>query len=379
MTPPARRMLVVTRSIITPAHHGGCAYPAGLLQQLADAGWQIDLLWLGAGDRAAPPANWCPPAVRQLVVPGAVVVAGRAWSRHPRVWWRALTRRAAALRPAGTATAASEAEVAAAHAAAVRLKPAAWLVNHTRLAGVLAARGHAEGWLLTHEVVHQRAESYRRAGLAPDFPVLDAATEAAAWGLADRLIAISPADAEVLRANGRPVIVMPPTPPGPPLDPGACIAGRVLFVGSANAANRDAANWLLGEIWPRVRAAVPAASLDVVGYVGRDLPTPLPAGVRRLDHVVDLCAAYAAARVVAVPVRAGAGLKLKLWEAIHYGRPAVTTTEGARGWPEWQQGVLPIADDPQTFANHLIGLLTDPQAWSAAATALAEWREHRPE
>lgn len=362
-------MLVVTRPIITPAHHGGCAYPAGLLKQFASAGWTIDLLWLGAGDRPAPRADWHPPGASRMFVPGAMVLAGRAWSRNPRIWVKALFRRRTAMSARPDAIAPSD--IAAVASLARRLRPEVCLVNHTRLAPVLAGRGPAAGWLLTHEVIHLRVESYHNAGLEPDFPTLEPAAESALWSMADRLIAISADDAAVMRACGRAVDVMPPAPPGPPIDPAQRVPGRVLFVGSANAANRDAAHWLLDAIWPRVCAAVPHATLDFAGYVCRDLPPPHPPGVRLLDHVDDLRAAYANASVVAVPVRAGAGLKLKLWEALHFGRPAVATPEGARGWPEWRTGILNVAGTADCFAAKLIELLDDPLAWEES------WRKQR--
>jgi len=382
---PARRLLVVTRSIIAPAHHGGCAYPAGLLAQLAAAGWEIHLLWLGGAGRPWVNTAWAPRSVHRVWVPGAGRCGRGFLATAPAPWVRALARRLGrppigpdpwALPDGGAAAALWELEAAA--AVADRVRPAAWLVNHTRLAGVLTKRGPARGWLLTHEVVHQRALSHTARGLRPDFPVLDETAELAAWSQADGLLAISPDDAEAMAASRRPVRVVPPLPPASTAAAEDRIPGRVLLVGSANVANRDALDWLQAEIWPRVRRDHPTATLDVVGYLGRSLPSSLPPGVQVRDHVDDLRAAYARASVVVVPVRAGAGLKLKLWEALHHGRPVVTTTEGARGWTSWRQAVLTIADDPEDFARSVVQLLADPAAWTATVARQDAWRATQP-
>jgi O-antigen biosynthesis protein len=80
---------------------------------------------------------------------------------------------------------------------------------------------------------------------------------------------------------------------------------------------------------------------------------------------VDLAAAYRRARVAVVPLRFGAGVKLKVVEALREGLPLVTTPVGAQGLPGLSQLVM-VEDQPQCFARAVLLLLQDDAEW--------EWR-----
>ena len=89
--------------------------------------------------------------------------------------------------------------------------------------------------------------------------------------------------------------------------------------------------------------------------------------------------AYARARVAVVPLRCGAGVKLKVVEALRHGLPLVTTPTGAQGLPGLGD-ILPVTDDPAAFAAATLRLLRDDGAWlgqSAAQSAYAEARFSR--
>jgi hypothetical protein len=67
-----------------------------------------------------------------------------------------------------------------------------------------------------------------------------------------------------------------------------------------------------------------------------------------------------------VPLRFGAGVKLKVVEALREGLPLVTTPVGAQGLPGLSQLVM-VEDQPQCFARAvLLLLLQDDAEW--------EWR-----
>src|SRR6202041_1115476 len=130
-----------------------------------------------------------------------------------------------------------------------------------------------------------------------------------------------------LGAGGRPLIVAA----GPE---GLSFPSRadVLFLANFdNPANRDAVDWMLADIWPRVRKALPSVNLALVG---NNLPAKLglnQQGVRRIGYVADLTPIFSAARVAASPVRFGTGIKTKNLLALAHGVPLVTTTVGADG------------------------------------------------
>jgi glycosyltransferase involved in cell wall biosynthesis len=100
---------------------------------------------------------------------------------------------------------------------------------------------------------------------------------------------------------------------------------------------------------------------------GQDPPTELlqyasPSIVFE-GHVGDIAKFYDDARVAIVPMRFGAGVKLKAIEALQYGVPTVSTTIGAEGIDLHQTGALAITDDAAEFAFNVATLLDNPQLW----------------
>jgi glycosyltransferase involved in cell wall biosynthesis len=67
------------------------------------------------------------------------------------------------------------------------------------------------------------------------------------------------------------------------------------------------------------------------------------------------------ARLVVVPIRYGAGTRLKILEAMGHGRAVVSTTIGAEGLDVRHDEHLLIADEPSAFAQACIRLARDRQ------------------
>lgn len=151
-------------------------------------------------------------------------------------------------------------------------------------------------------------------------------------------------------------------------DPADNLADRdgILFVaGFAHPPNVDAATWLVAEILPLIRAAYPDVRLRLVG----SNPTPevmaLASDTIEVTGYVDtptLLRHYASARVVLSPLRFGAGVKLKVLEAMHRGVPLVTTGVGAQGLPGLDS-VAAVDDDPAALADAVVHLLGNDAAW----------------
>ncbi len=108
----------------------------------------------------------------------------------------------------------------------------------------------------------------------------------------------------------------------------------VLFIGKLDyRPNVDAVEWLVAEIWPRVRRAEPRARLWIVG---RD---PLPRvrrlgqapGVEVVGGVSDERPWFRQSTVLVVPMRMGGGVRLKVLQALAMGTPVVSTPAGIAG------------------------------------------------
>ncbi len=134
--------------------------------------------------------------------------------------------------------------------------------------------------------------------------------------------------------------------------------------------NADGLLWFAREVLPKVRARVPGVRLKVTGA----LP---PENVRRLECAAvefvgegDLADFYNGLRMVVVPLRYGAGVKIKTIEALQHGLPTVATSVGAEGIGLDDPTVLPICDDADDFAREVAGLLDDPSAWEERRQAI---------
>lgn len=161
-------------------------------------------------------------------------------------------------------------------------------------------------------------------------------------------------------------------------------ASEILFVaGFRHAPNVDAAIWFCETILPKVIAAVPGTKLTVIG--SRPPKEVLDLGSEHVDvrgwvSDTDLVKAYGTARVAVVPLRFGAGLKLKVVEALAYGTPLVTTEVGAQGL-DGLPAIVPVENEPEALAEAIIGQLTQSDTdWlkrSAAQVAFAQARFSR--
>ncbi len=137
---------------------------------------------------------------------------------------------------------------------------------------------------------------------------------------------------------------------------------KMIFVGHMSVFhNVDAAEQLVHEILPRIRAVVPSARLDLVGAepaaeVKQLSTTP---GVRVLGHVADLNAALNDAAIFVAPLRFAAGIQNKVLEAMAVGLPVVTTSYVNNGLEAEDGRHLLIADEPAAFADAVCRLLHD--------------------
>jgi glycosyltransferase involved in cell wall biosynthesis len=155
-------------------------------------------------------------------------------------------------------------------------------------------------------------------------------------------------------------------------------SGGLLFVaGFAHPPNVDAARWLVQDVLPLIRQRLPGVRLTLAG----SNPTVEVRALAAEGVIVTgslsaeaLAGHYAAARVAVVPLRFGAGVKLKVVEALQQGLPLVTTPIGAQGLPGLP-AILPVAADPAALAAEILRLFRDDAAWlrqSAAQSAYAE-------
>ena len=123
--------------------------------------------------------------------------------------------------------------------------------------------------------------------------------------------------------------------------------------------NINAARFLITDVLPSVRRSIPDARLAIVG---RNPPDELMALARKSDHVEiagnvpDVIPYLRAAHVLAVPLQAGGGTRLKILEAFAAGVPVVSTPVGCEGL-ETRDGTHLVVADRAAFADAVVGIL----------------------
>jgi GT2 family glycosyltransferase len=142
--------------------------------------------------------------------------------------------------------------------------------------------------------------------------------------------------------------------------------------------NLAAMRWMAVEVMPRILDAAPWSRLLVTGAGPPPEVTSLEGpSVTTVGFVSDLQDLYSRVRVVVCPMLAGAGVKLKVVEALQSGVPTVSTTIGAEGIDTYGLDPLAVTDDADQFAAHCIALITDPAAWSEARSRVVAYSEAR--
>lgn len=213
----------------------------------------------------------------------------------------------------------------------------------------------------TVEVFLRNADRFQVEGLEVPL-VCTPASEKAALGRADVLVAIQRNDARVLQElfPRTKVITVSHSHRQPPRRPSGPAAGTILYVGSSNPYNVHGLRQFLQHAWPSIATLVPQATLRIVGSVPALHPVE-ETRIVRLGRVTDeqLVQEYQRANVVINPQVAGTGLKIKCVEALSAGCPLVTNEAGADGLEEGASAAFLLAKDWSEFAKHVTSILTD--------------------
>ncbi len=145
----------------------------------------------------------------------------------------------------------------------------------------------------------------------------------------------------------------------------------VLFVGGfQHPPNVDAALLLVREIMPLVWESVPGMRVVITGS------SPPPEVLELASEMVevtgwveDLQPLIDGARLLAAPLRYGAGMKGKVTQSLGAGLPVVTTSIGAEGLGTQDGREMLIAEDVEQLAERIIRLHDDDVLWRRLSSA----------
>ena len=135
----------------------------------------------------------------------------------------------------------------------------------------------------------------------------------------------------------------------------------LLFVGNMGyRPNIDAVLYFYHEIYPAIKTVVPDVELFITGLdPSQEIQDLASADVHVTGSVDSTLPYYEQSAVCIVPLRAGGGTRLKILEAMAYGRPVVSTSIGCEGLDVVDGEHFFVVDIFDEFSERVLSLLRD--------------------
>jgi glycosyltransferase involved in cell wall biosynthesis len=144
---------------------------------------------------------------------------------------------------------------------------------------------------------------------------------------------------------------------------------RIGFIGLfEHFPNRDAMEWFTSKCWPQIKRDVPDARLRLIGQGSEEFSRKLGPDVDGLGWLADPSGEISTWSVMAVPIRVGAGTRVKIAFGFSQKCPIVSTSFGAWGYGAVDGGEMYLADSPELFSAACVKLIREP----AIAEQMAE-------
>jgi polysaccharide biosynthesis protein PslH len=259
---------------------------------------------------------------------------------------------------------------------------------------------HGASVLLAHDVAWQIA--HRSIAAADDEQTRRKRTaiadrhrelETAAWKRFDGILTLTEADRDFITAevsrheSPSPVVTHLPVPVAEefftyhrPQKSGQ----RIGFLGTFKADfNRDALSYLLKDLWPEIESRIPEARLHVAGngYTGSLKSAVESIGGSWHGFVDDLSDFFAEIDVLLVPLRFGAGVRIRILEALAAGVPVVATSIAVASLALTENSHYRLGDNPRDIADQLAWTIQNPSEAAAMGAAGRDWcaRHHGPD
>jgi glycosyltransferase involved in cell wall biosynthesis len=238
------------------------------------------------------------------------------------------------------------------------LRPRFLLVNYAKLAPVVPADFEGIAILDTHDYQTQLLKEDQEVNRVRRIinRHIYQLTEHAALKRFDRIIAINPNEEQTFRE------IVPSTPTFfvPAFCRPAYIDSKIfwsfpydaLFVGSMSTHNVRSLLWFAQS--PNFRMAVVGNIIRAKKLQGRSF-----AGVEYLGVVPNLRESYETARCVIAPILGGAGMKIKVIEALGHGKAVVATSRALDGIRAKHGEHIIREDRPQDFAEAVLRIAED--------------------
>lgn len=123
---------------------------------------------------------------------------------------------------------------------------------------------------------------------------------------------------------------------------------------------QSAAFRLLDRLWPQIIKQVPDARLQIVGWSAKSVLKDYIGctNIEIYENVPDIQPYFENTNVMLYAPARGSGMKIKILEAMGFGIPVVTTSEGSEGLPAVDGVHMGLCEDDEGLIERTVNLLT---------------------
>lgn len=137
----------------------------------------------------------------------------------------------------------------------------------------------------------------------------------------------------------------------------------LLFIGSTHTPNVDALYYLYNDIMPLVWEKIPSLKVNIIGNVNEAINDINDPNFVFHGYVENVNSLFISNKIMAAPLRFGAGVKGKIGQSLEYYLPVITSSIGAEGMHLIHKENALIEDSKEGFAEAIIELYTNKQLW----------------
>jgi len=149
---------------------------------------------------------------------------------------------------------------------------------------------------------------------------------------------------------------------------------RLGFIGGFDhLPNREGMEWFLSQCWPSIKREVPNLRLRLIGLDSNKYSELSGVDVDQLGSLADPSSEMKTWAAMVVPIRLGAGTRIKIAHGFSQRCPIVSTSFGAFGYGALHGRNMYLADSADAFSNACVKSIRDPEG--AAQMAERAWAE----
>jgi len=135
----------------------------------------------------------------------------------------------------------------------------------------------------------------------------------------------------------------------------------LLFIGSMGwKPNSEAIAWFMKKVIPKIIDKFPEIRIRIVGKKAKEKIKTTAQNISVIGFVESIEEEYLNSKIFINPTRSGGGIKVKIIEAMSYGLPIITTTQGLSGFNDDIRNYLIAVNNHEEFTGAISYLLTNP-------------------